>query len=258
MSEIAKIGHFRSMPELTGVDPRPRAPWPVGQQASSVQAALAALYNRIGGLMEKLGALTGVEVPAILAVFYVESGGRALTPGRALIRFEGNLLFSAWGAKNPGIYRPHFKHGGFEGWPGKPWENHQFRDDAAQAFQSVHRNQETEYAALSLATRLAGETTALSCISIGGCQILISNHGMLGYSTPREMYDAFQASESAHVLGFFDYCAQRDLFRCLQAKRWTDFARYYNGPGNAPEYGKRIEASYQAAASTSPQLPPVR
>jgi hypothetical protein len=80
----------------------------------------------------------------------------------------------------------------------------------------------------------------------------VSNFAMLGYRTAREMYDAFQADERWHVLGFFDFVCRSgtrrgqlaDLMRRLD---FTGFARIYNGPGQAAEYGRRMAAAHQQA-----------
>lgn len=88
---------------------------------------------------------------------------------------------------------------------------------------------------------------------MGGPQILGSNHQLIGYPSPRAMYDAFQADERAHVLGFFDFCQQTNapargnLLRYLRERRWADFARYYNGPGQVSTYGAWIQAAYDQA-----------
>jgi hypothetical protein len=65
-----------------------------------------------------------------------------------------------------------------------------------------------EYDVLGLARTIAGEGVALQCISVGGCQIMGFNYPKLGYQSAREMYAAFQESESAQVRGFFSFCEQ--------------------------------------------------
>lgn len=48
-----------------------------------------------------------VEPAAVLAVWRVESGGRTHVPGKAIIRFENDLLFRLWGQENPAPYDNH-------------------------------------------------------------------------------------------------------------------------------------------------------
>jgi hypothetical protein len=209
-----------------------------------------------------------VEVAAALAVWRVESGGRAHTPGRAIIRLENHLLFRLWGQNNQARYDKHFRHGGHGGQPGEAWQGHEYRESSDGAFAPLHTGKQgDEYRALSLAMQLAGETIALQCISIGGPQILVANHRRVGYSTPREMYDAFQASERAHVLGFFDFCrttpapADGELIRYLRDHNWTRFASYYNGRGQVARYGGLIANAYEEArvlliSEREPELAP--
>ena len=72
------------------------------------------------------------------------------------------------------------------------------------------------------------ETPALTSISIGGSQILVSNFHKLGYGSPREMFDAFQSDERFHVLGFLDFCGTT-LLDDIKANDWVSFAGAYNG-----------------------------
>ena len=87
------------------------------------------------------------------------------------------------------------------------------------------------------------------------------NHATIGHETPRQMYDAFQADERAHVLGFFDYClfSQKKgmLLDALREGRWRDFAAGYNGAGRATEYGHQIESAAENAAAVLATRPAV-
>lgn len=236
---------------LRTVELKPAKPMTVTAAASIDRRALIGTYNRLGGLMDAVSAQIKVETAAVLALWTVESSGRAQTPGEATLRFECNLLFQSWGAKNPAAYDLQFRHGGRNGQPGRPWENHQFREDPTGSFEDVHKGQASEHRALALGCRLAGDEVALKCASIGGPQIVMENAAMLGYATAQAMFDAFESGERAQVLAFFDYCARKpapkrgDLIAYLAAKDWRKFAYYYNGPGQAEEYGAKIAAQYE-------------
>ena len=164
---------------------------------SPSQRALAATYNRLGGLLGQVANIVNVPVSPALAVWYVESGGVAFTPNQAVIRFEVGRLLSAWGNANPANFDAHFQCGGRNGIPPPSWKNHAFSAAGGGPFVPVHQNQGSEYAALKLASDLAGQEVAVRCISIGGCQIMISNFPMLGYASGLDMYNAFQLSENA-------------------------------------------------------------
>lgn len=245
--------YYKDSPRLRSVSLKPTSPIRIDQSWPFSYRAIANTYNRLGGLIGAIADEAKVDVPAALAVWYVESGGRSHTPGQAIIRFENHVFYDQWGRDNEGTYNQYFRHGGHNGQPGRRWENHQFREGPDEQFRKFHGNQALEYRVLRLAMNLAGKRPALSSISIGGPQIMGFNYRLIGYSSPQQMYDAFQAGERAHVLGFFDFCRHRkaprkgDLMRYLRAHKWIDFARFYNGPGNAEKYADRIQNAYHHA-----------
>lgn len=265
LEESAGPRYFKDSPELRRAPLAPPKPVAVNPRWPSVRKSLAATHNRLGGLMGALAASTGIEVQAVLATWHIESGGRTHTVGRAVIRFENHLFYRLWGRHNEALYTQHFRHGGHAGEPGRPFQNHKFRENPLGSFRELHQpgNQELEYRALALAARLGGEEAALKSISIGGPQILIANHRLIGYPTPRSMYDAFQASERWHVLGFFDYCRHRrapapgDLLRHLRNHDWRRFAYYYNGPGKVEIYGSRLANTHREARQLPIPVEPV-
>lgn len=216
---------------------------------NATQCALAREYNRLGGLLARLAALTGVPLAAALAVWLVESSGRALEVNHALIRFEVHHLWSAWGHNHAEAFDAHFRFGGRAGVAGYSWEGHAYRTASDGAFAAVHADQAHEYAALELAIQLAGEELPVRCISMGGCQLMGCDYDLLGYPTAKAMYDAFQANENAHVLGFFDFCAHQPaphiggLLTYLRQQDFTSFAHFYNGGGEVAAYATRLKGA---------------
>jgi|GEM_PF-4281543 len=247
--------YYKDSPELQAVSLRPAAPININDAWPQERRAMAATYNRIGGLIDGCASALDIETPVVLAVWQVESRGREHTPNRAIIRFENQVLFDKWGEGNQATYDQYFQHGTRPPATGdqctERWLCHQFRDDSSGAFISPHESQKREYEALTLATRLAGEGIALQCISIGGPQILGSQYRLIGYQTPREMYNAFQESERAHVLGFFDYIQYKKsggaLINSIRNHDWIAFALGYNGKGKEQKYGNMIRAAYEEA-----------
>jgi N-acetylmuramidase len=212
---------------------------------SASQRAIAATFNRLGDLFRRLVNLVNVPIAAALAVWFVESSGLPLTPGRAILRFEVGKFLAAWGRANPAAFNAHFQCGGHNGKAGEPWQNHAFRLTPTQTFMPVHADCASEYAALQLAQQLSSPEVALRCASIGGCQILLSNFAMLGYVSASAMFEAFQRSENAHVLGFFDFCARQagGLIGYLQQRDFASFALHYNGPGQVQLYATRLRSA---------------
>jgi hypothetical protein len=233
-------------PGEDGAPPEDAPPAPIATLRG--KGAIVETYNRLGSTMTRVASVHGLDMAAVLAVWKVETGPYRHVPGKAIIRFENHLLWGAWGKTATRIYDAHFRHGGHAGVEGKPWHNHAYRADAQGAWRDLHRGQDREYDALAVAIRLAGEATALGCISIGGPQILIRNHALLGYATRKDMYTAFQASEESHVLGFFAFCEKKGIMGALRSKDWEAFARVYNGSGQVPLYKKKLEAAYAEAS----------
>jgi hypothetical protein len=246
-------GYFKDAPQLRTVPLAPTSPLAIDPRWPQRRRLLASTYNRIGGLIHALAQATRIEPAAVLAVWLTESAGRAHVRGKAVTRFENHLLYRTWGKSHEDVYSQHFRHGGYRGTPGRPWEGHAFRETPDGPWQQFHGQQDREDRALALARRLAGDDAALQCISIGGPQILVSFYRTLGYQSPRAMFDAWQADERAHVLGFFDLCARSatpaagDLLRYLRERQFDAFARYYNGPGQVSTYAAWIRERYQEA-----------
>jgi hypothetical protein len=238
--------------ELTAISLQPDVVITPDAKTNANQRALAAIYNRLGGLLERLICKLEVEPSTVAAVWLVESGGLPFTPKRAVIRLEVHQLFELWGKRDRVAFETHFRFGGHNKQPGNPWENQEYRAQDSGNFAAVHHNQNSEYAALTLAQVIASEENAFLCTSIGGCQLMMSNYDSLGYETVRHMYDAFQQSERAHVLSFFDYCQWKaapkpgDLLGYLRKYDWNSFAKYYNGVGQVQTYATKLKTAYNS------------
>ncbi|HPG67342.1 MAG TPA: N-acetylmuramidase domain-containing protein [Candidatus Hydrogenedentes bacterium] len=267
-TDSSNLATFCKDLERVGPDALPASePITIAPAWPALRRALAATYNRIGGLLRRLAiemlpaVAAEAGIASALAVWYVESGGRGHTPGGAIIRFENHKFAEAWGNANAdarALYDAYFEHGGRNGVPGRPWQHHRFRPSKDEPMRPCHTDQSVEYEALETALGLAPEGIALRCLSIGGPQIVIANHRLLGYATPESMYRAFQGGEETHVLGFFDFCQYRNgfgsarrgaLLRDLENRDWNAFARRYNGPGQAAEYGERLRRAFLDASA---------
>jgi N-acetylmuramidase len=245
VSPIQAVAFYSQSSELQQSSATAVPPLTVNPAWSASQRAIAAIFNRLGDLFRRLTSLVNVPIAAALAVWFVESSGLPLTPGRAILRFEVGKFLAAWGRANPAGFDAHFQCGGHNGKAGEPWQNHAFRLTDAQPFMPVHADSASEYAALQLAQQLSSAEVALRCTSIGGCQILLSNFAMLGYASAKDMFDAFQRSENAHVLGFFDFCTRQagGLIGYLQQRDFASFALHYNGPGQVQLYAARLRSA---------------
>lgn len=214
----------------------------------STPSALAGTWNRIGGMFERLSRTSGIAPAAALALWMVECGGLPFRRGRPVLRFENHIFFRHWGKDNEALFNLHFQFGGHAGVEGRSWEQHRFRLSADAEWRRFHGDQSTEYLAFDLAARLSSREVACLSASLGGPQIMGFNHGLIGYASAHEMFQAFARSERWQVLGFFDFCKAKNLGGPIASRDWPGFASVYNGPGNAAAYAAKIAAAFAEAS----------
>jgi N-acetylmuramidase/Peptidase M15 len=221
---------------------------PAAPKGDAKITPLAALqWHNLGDFLTGAARHFEVEPEAALAVWMVEAGDLPFVEGKPILRLECHKLWENWGGRHPGIFDQHFRFGGHAGMPGASWTNQSFRLPGAEAWQSFHGKQETEYAAFALAAELAGMEAACLSASFGGPQILGSNHAALGYDSATRLFEAFGQSLSAQVAGLFDFCQSKNIIRVLRENDWHSFAAVYNGPGQASVYADHINDAYLEA-----------
>jgi len=236
---MATSKYFKDDPALIATQLTPSFAY-ITSGASGSLRAMAALYNRVGGLLEAFGNKESIDPVAALAVWYVESSGRDFTRGSPIIRFENHIFFDNWGKKHVKEFSEHFK---FRDIPKQRHKDHEYRVDTTGPFKKSHvDSQIVEYEAFGLAKKLGGVEAACLSTSWGGPQIMGFNHETLGYPSATELANAFSADERWHVLGFADFCRENSLIDDIQTMNWTNFGKIYNGDGAV--YGPKIKAAY--------------
>lgn len=223
----------------------------LGAQATPNQKLVAGIWNRLGGLLSELAKKLKFDPGVAVAVFGVESGGKSFgADGRMIIRFENHKFYQHWGKANANAFNKSFT---FK--KDKPWLGHQWRPAANQPFQDFHGKQSGEWTVFDFAAKL-DDTAAKLSISMGGPQIMGSNHAMIGYETVQQMFDAFASGERHQVIGFFDFVQGPNTVsrqvQALQKQDFDAFAAFYNGSGKAAEYGSKIRALFDAFEKVSP------
>jgi hypothetical protein len=221
-----------------------------GGRASGAEKLVAATWNRSGNLLASLAGNFKFETGAAVAVFCTESGGAGFRDGRLLIRFENHHFFRHWGKANPQRFADHFQFNAQ-----KPWTAHLWRPSPSALFEKVHENQSSEWRCFEFARTLDDAAAKLS-ISMGGPQILGSNHADAGFESVEEMFDAFSSGEKRQIIAFFDFLQGTSThppkILALQKLDFIRFAELYNGPGNAAEYGSRLSGTYDAFQKLRP------
>ncbi|MFO1143403.1 MAG: N-acetylmuramidase domain-containing protein [Amaricoccus sp.] len=255
IAAVAQAGFLKDDPALIGARLTPAAAF-VLTGTSGTLKRLAAIYNRVGGLLEVMGSRLSLDPVAALAVWYVESGGRDFEAGRPVARFENHKFFAHWGKAHPDDFDRHFRFGGRGGVRGKSWQNHAYRVAEAGDFRPSHvDDQAVEYEAFRLGERLGGHEAACLSASWGGPQILGSNFDACGYASGAELVAAFASDERWQVLGFADFCRDKALIEVIRDRDWIRFGDRYNGDGKV--YGPKIEAAFalKAALLALPRQP---
>ncbi len=210
----------------------------------------AETWNRYGGMLGPLCDSVAVTPAAAVAVLCVESSGQGFIGNRMVIRFENHVFWDQWGKREPDTYNAHFTHD-----KTKRWTGHKYRASASAPWTAGHTGQDAEWDAFTIARRL-NEPAAMRSISMGASQIMGFNHGVLGYDSARDMFDHFSADERYHVLGLFDFvkgpAPTSRMLEALRRREFEQFATYYNGNGQAAEYGARIRGVVSAFEKVAP------
>ena len=111
---------------------------------------------------------------------------------------------------------------------------HQFRETADGQWKDMHTSSmkgDNEYAALKVAARL-NEDAAYKSISMGLGQQMGFNSKECGYSSAKEMFNAYSQGENVQIDGMFSFIKnyQKDnMLPALKRKDYETFVRYYNG-----------------------------
>ncbi len=236
------MAFFKDDSTLAAAKVAPARPITSLPPAGTVLGRLARTYNEAGGLIDALAARTATEPMAVLAVWYVESGGRGFTPGKPVLRFENHVFWDKWGHNNAAKFDQHFRFGG-HGATGKRHKNHAFRNPAGTPWRSFHGGAQTlEYEVFDFASTLAGREPACLSSSFGGPQIMGFNHAACGYKDAATLFTRFAADPRWQVLGFFDFCRTNGLVDEIRDRRWVDFGQRYNGDGAV--YGPLLKAAF--------------
>jgi len=258
-SPMAATGPFyKDDPILAGTRLEPDFIYKLPASDSTLKR-MAQTFNAIGGLVNTLGQRLGIDPVAVLGVWYVESGGRAFTPGKPVLRFENHKFFKYWGVDHEAEFDKHFEFGGHAGVPGSSSKNHKFRDRPSDQWRPVHipgpDSQDREYEVFALGERLGGREAASLSSSFGGPQIMGFNHAVCGYSSAVALADAFGVDQRWQVLGFFDFCRSNSLIDEIQNRSWVAFGDKYNGDGAV--YGPKLKAAFDTkpALLALPKIP---
>lgn len=197
-------------------------------------------WNTYGNLLQKVASSMDVDVGCVIAVLCVESGGDGVDKnGRMIIRFENHQFWKYWGKYNSDEFEQHFKFN-----DDRKWKGHRYRMKAGDDWQSFHGNQDKEWAVLDMA-RNYDDSSALKSISMGLPQVMGFNYKKIGYSSVQKMFENLNKDIRFQIFAMFDFLDNR-MISALKNYEFERFAKYYNGPGQAADYGGWIQDHYDA------------
>lgn len=217
-----RVPRTTSQPSRPPETPRPADPNGRAVGRTPTERVMAKLYNEKGPFIAQQAANLGIEPAVAAAVLVAESSGTGYGEnGQLKIRFE----------------------------------THIFEDYTNKTVSNSHRNQAAEYDAFERAKAI-DETAAYKSISMGAAQIMGFNAESVGYGNAKEMFEAFQASETKQLMGLFEFVRVRPvLVKAARDKDWETFARHYNGPGyRRYAYHIKLATYYDAYRSVTANL----
>jgi hypothetical protein len=172
---------------------------------------MASIKKAYGPLLRKYAGQIGIPESVAAAILAIESSGNGFAKdGRIIIRYEPHIFKRYSDQESPA------KRGG----------------------------QSAEYGNLERAIQL-DENAAYTSISMGIGQIMGFNHKIVGYSSPKAMFEAFHQSIEPQIAAMFKFIANSKSL--LSAARDGDFAKFaysYNGPGyKANKYDTKMASA---------------
>ncbi len=173
-----------------------------------------------------------VEPAALWAVADVETNGRGfLHSGKPKILFEGHIFFKLMEDRaGPTIAIKGATEHGEVCYP--KWDR------------SKYKGGEAEYGRLEEA-RGINDSLALQSASWGLFQLMGFNFPLAGFPSIYQFVMAMYQSERQHLLAIARWMKNTGVYKLLQARRWTDFAKAYNGPSYKVNfYDSRLEVAY--------------
>ena len=203
----------------------------VAERSPTGVQLLEGLRSAQRDLLVELAAEHGIDEGTLRAVVAVESGGAGFRNGRLLVRFEAHVFLQRCGLGQAGDYFA----------VGEPmWTQQMYRTRPDEEFRPYHGDQDHEWYALEVASRLNCQA-AYESASYGAPQIMGFHWKSLGYASARDLVSDFETGEEAQVRAMVRFM---ELSGCADALRQGDllaFAKKYNGVGQAVHYAQLLQ-----------------
>jgi len=244
-TQIETSNLLRSHPELVGI---PLAMTmadhiDLNMAENGLEQQVCLIWNRYGWLLTILAEVLGIEVAQAIAILALENRIRGFNrDSRLLIRFEAHIFRDK--LADDETFNQHFRVD-----VDTPWTGHQWRNSADALWQNYHNQQDNEWAVFEFAKTL-NETAAIEAVAMGIPELLGCNYGLVGYSSPGELFNAFAFSERCQILGLFDLIAgenqESHQLQLLQSGDIDAFVTIYKGSNTSAVYNGRFRQAVAA------------
>ncbi len=102
---------------------------------------------------------------------------------------------------------------------------------------------------------ILNRNAALMSASWGRFQVMGFNYALAGFNSLQEFVTAMYKGEREHLFAFVNYILNTSLGDELREKRWSDFARKYNGPDyKKNNYDVKMAEAYKKLKDSSRSL----
>lgn len=175
----------------------------------------------------------GVDIASVMAVNEVESlGSGFIRPGMPRILFERHVFHRQLRNRKIDTAPLHARYPGI-----------------VSAQRGGYVGGQSEYTRLAVAVEIHREAAYESC-SWGAFQIMGFHWQLLGFSSAQEFVDYVSVNEANQLDLFVRFImADSALHKALQNKKWSTFARLYNGPAYAENlYDVKLARAYKRYA----------
>lgn len=192
------------------------------------------------GDVRTIAGYLGCEIAVLRAVLAVESRGRGFhAAGRPIILNEPHVFYRE--LKSSKLRERAVRQGlAYRKWRTKPYP----------------KTQDARYAWLEKAMAI-DEAAALKSCSWGLGQVMGFNHEACGFKTVKPFVEAMMHSEGAQLYAVARFCVSKGLQKHLRAKRWTPFAKGYNGKEYAKHgYHTKLARAYAYRPRKERVVPP--
>jgi hypothetical protein len=193
---------------------------------------------------DEVASMGAIDPQVLQAILQIESGGAAFgKDGRLTLRFEAHIFKRQ--LANDAVFNQHFQIAA-----SRPWVAQQWLRLAGGVLEPIHTgSQATEYRAFERARGINAEA-AYRSVSMGAAQIMGFNHARIGYPSAETMFNDFQRSQAAQIVGFLNFMlTNATLMHAVRRKDWRLIAELYNGAGAVDTYATLLEQAYRERTS---------